>query len=227
MKQLHRLAEIQQAEAQIDPLTEESFSLHTQSTRALFQEVRTLRKQQWSTARIARRAGRFKHTVKAIYRWLDLHGAVASLRCRGLDTAAIGRRLRISSEAVDIIANMDLQKEREANGSGQDLEKLLRPLRRILDQAGVSEVMINEPHGVFVEQAGKDARVSIPELDLPRLYRLANEIAQAHHQPLSEQHPRLTGWLETGERVRIVRPPLLTEDAFLLSIRKPEIPHPL
>lgn len=227
LKQLHRLAEIQQAEAQIDPLTEESFSLHTQSTRALFQEVRALRKQQWSTARIARRVGRFKHTVKAIYRWLDLHDAAASLRSRGLDTAAIARRLRISSDAVDIIANIDLPKEREADDSGQNLEKLLRPLRRVLDQPDVSEVRVNKPHDVFVEKAGKDTRLPMPEFDQPRLYRLANEIARAHHQPLDERHPDLTGWLETGERVLILRPPVLPEDAFLLSIRKPEIPPPL
>lgn len=227
LKQLHRLAEIQQAEAQVDPLSEESFSLHTQSTRALFQEIRALRRQQWSTARIARHVGRFKHTVKAIYRWLDLHDAAASLRSRGLNTAAIERRLRIPHEAVDIIADMALDQERGAGDSGEDLDKLLRPIRRFLDQPGVSEVTVNQPHGVFVEQSGKDNRVYIPELDTHRLHRLASGIARAHHQPLSEQQPRLTGWLETGERVRIARPPLLPEGAFLLSIRKPEIPNPL
>ena len=227
LKQFQRLAKIQQAEAQVDPLTGESFSLHTRSTRALFQEVRALRRRQWGTARIAHHVGRFKHTVKAIYRWLDLHDAAASLRSRGLDTAAIVRRLRIPHEAVDIIADMALDQEREARGSDQDIEELLRPIRRFLDQPSVSEVMVNQPHGVFVEQAGKDTRVSVPELDTHRLHRLISGIARVNYQPVSEQQPRLTGWLETGERVRIARPPLLPEGAFMLSIRKPEIPNPL
>lgn len=95
---------------------------------------------------------------------------------------------------------------------------LLAPLQDFLDDADVSEILINRPHEVFVERSGKMLRFDMPVLNSQYLRRLFALIANENKQLLSETSPILSGNLEDGSRVHLVIPPAALHET--LSIRK-------
>ncbi|RAP34634.1 P-type DNA transfer ATPase VirB11 [Legionella quinlivanii] len=97
-------------------------------------------------------------------------------------------------------------------------EGLLQPLSPWLNDASVSEVLINRPREVFVEQQGTMQVHSVPALDSLHLKRLFGLIANENKQLLNEVHPLLSGNLMDGSRVQLVIPPAARH--YTLSIRR-------
>jgi type IV secretion system protein VirB11 len=95
---------------------------------------------------------------------------------------------------------------------------LLSPLQDFLDDAQVSEILINRPQEVFVEKHGILLRVEIPVFTSQYLRRLFMLIANENKQTLSEHAPMLSGNLQDGSRVQLVIPPASRFET--LSIRK-------
>lgn len=95
---------------------------------------------------------------------------------------------------------------------------LLSPLQDFLDDANVSEILINKPQEVFIEQNGSLIRFDIPVLTTQYLRRLFMLIANENKQTLSDLSPVLSGNLEDGSRVQLVIPPASQYET--LSIRK-------
>lgn len=100
---------------------------------------------------------------------------------------------------------------------------LLSPLQDFLDDATVSEILINRPKEVFVEQNGILLRFDIPLLTAQYLRRLFMLIANENKQTLSELSPVLSGNLEDGSRVQLVIPQASQHET--LSIRKFTLQH--
>jgi len=92
---------------------------------------------------------------------------------------------------------------------GVYLRSYLRPFARWLDQANVSEVLVNRPGEVWIETAGQPLmqRFDAPEVTDALMGRLAAQIARAGHQAINRQSPLLAASLPTGERVQMVGPP--------------------
>jgi type IV secretion system protein VirB11 len=92
---------------------------------------------------------------------------------------------------------------------GVYLRSYLRPFAHWLDQADVSEVLVNRPGEVWVETAGQPLmqRFDAPEVTDELMGRLAAQIARAGHQAVNRQSPLLAASLPTGERVQMVGPP--------------------
>lgn len=95
---------------------------------------------------------------------------------------------------------------------------LLTPLQDFMDDAEISEILINRPKEVFIEKAGKMIRFDIPVLTAQYLRRLFLLIANENQQSLIEQTPVLSGNLADGSRVQLVIPPASRYET--LSIRK-------
>jgi type IV secretion system protein VirB11 len=122
---------------------------------------------------------------------------------------------------------------------GVYLRSYLRPFARWLDQADVSEVLVNRPGEVWVETAGQPLmqRFDAPEVTDELMGRLAAQIARAGHQAVNRQSPLLAASLPGGERVQMVGPPAarhwamairrhLTTDLALDSYDKGPLPSP-
>lgn len=122
---------------------------------------------------------------------------------------------------------------------GVYLRSYLRPFARWLDQADVSEVMVNRPGEVWVETAGQPSmqRFDAPEVTNELMGRLAAQIARAGHQAVNRQSPLLAASLPSGERVQMVGPPAarhwamairrhLTTDLALDAYDKGPLPTP-
>lgn len=100
------------------------------------------------------------------------------------------------------------------------LSTYLMPLQRFFDMDGVSEVSINQPREVWVEQFGDLKYFDVPELDLEHLKSLSRLVAQSTEQTISEETPLLSANLPEGYRIQIVFPPACEPGKVAISIRK-------
>jgi type IV secretion system protein VirB11 len=105
-------------------------------------------------------------------------------------------------------------------GSGLYLEAYLRPLAAWLEQPDVTDILINAPGEVWIENlCGRPQRVAAPELTDTALWRLATQIAAIANQGVNREHPLLGATLPNGARVQIIAPPA-TRGPMAIAIRK-------
>src|SRR3982751_4370518 len=100
------------------------------------------------------------------------------------------------------------------------LDDYLAPLTLWLHNKSVSEILINQPGIVFVEENGMFKKYQQPQLTIRHLHGLANLIARFTGQHLNEKTPLLSGQLPDGNRVQIILPPATKTNGLILSIRK-------
>lgn len=95
---------------------------------------------------------------------------------------------------------------------------LLQPIEVFLSDLTVSEILINRPQEIWVEQGGVLNQFEIPVFTPLHLDRLFQLIANENHQRLSRARPLLSGNLFDGSRVQLCLPP--TAKHHTLSIRR-------
>jgi pilus assembly protein CpaF len=93
------------------------------------------------------------------------------------------------------------------------------PLEKLLADDTVTEVMVNGPHDVWVERAGKLEHTSVRFVDDAHLRRIINKIVGSIGRRIDESSPMVDARLPDGSRVNAVIPPLSLGGA-LLTIRK-------
>lgn len=101
------------------------------------------------------------------------------------------------------------------------LTHYLRELRPLLDDPEVTELCINRPYEVFLEGGQGWRRMDLPCASFEWCHHLARLIASSTGQALNAEHPLLSAWLPTGERVQIVLPPATLSGTVSLTIRRP------
>jgi type IV secretion system protein VirB11 len=100
------------------------------------------------------------------------------------------------------------------------LETYLQPFKKIFEEDGVNEVMINKPKEAWVEKRGDNRLEQIPELDFDHLMGLGRLVAQSTDQTISEERPLLSASLPNGYRIQIVFPPACEPGCVSMAIRK-------
>ncbi|MCH9754180.1 MAG: P-type DNA transfer ATPase VirB11 [Alphaproteobacteria bacterium] len=100
------------------------------------------------------------------------------------------------------------------------LETFLLPFHALFAEEGVSEISVNTPGEVWVENRGETRKEKVPELDLDHLKNLGKLVAQSTEQMVSEEKPLLSATLPNGYRIQIVFPPAAEIGTVCLSIRK-------
>ena len=100
------------------------------------------------------------------------------------------------------------------------LNTYLAPLEEVFAEDGVSEVSVNVPGEVWVENRGEMRNIKMPELDYNHLMGLARLIAQSTDQKVSEENPLLSATLPNGYRIQVVFPPACESKTVSMSIRK-------
>lgn len=106
------------------------------------------------------------------------------------------------------------------------LHHYLAPLRGCLDEAGVTEVVVNRPGELAIERPGGWEWRAAPQLTSAWLGTLARAAAAFTCQDVSADAPICSTVLPGGERCQIVLPP--AAEQLSLTIRKPcEIEHDL
>jgi len=97
----------------------------------------------------------------------------------------------------------------------------LRLIEDYLSGEKVTELSINKPGEVFIEEAGTITQQENKDLTFDRLMSMATLIASANEQSINETKPILSGSLPDGERVQILIPPCVEPGHVCMSIRKP------
>lgn len=101
------------------------------------------------------------------------------------------------------------------------VRELMRPFARLLEDPGVTELVINRPQHVLTEtHLGWQAH-DCPELDFERLMSFAVAIATLTSQAVSAQHPILSALLPGDARIQIVIPPVVPSRTVSVTIRRP------
>lgn len=101
------------------------------------------------------------------------------------------------------------------------LDAYLAPLRRWLDRETVTEILVNRPGEIWIEDAAHPGmqRIDLPEMDDKLLQRLAEQVARVSHQGINREHPLLSATLPGGARIQLVGPPA-TRQHWTLAIRR-------
>ncbi|HWJ38610.1 MAG TPA: P-type DNA transfer ATPase VirB11 [Sphingomicrobium sp.] len=99
------------------------------------------------------------------------------------------------------------------------LEAYLEPFRAWLDQGDVTELLVNRPGEVWIEQRGQMTRHDAPSVDDSLLQRLAEQVARVSNQGVSRERPLLAAMLPNGARVQFVAP-TATRAHWALAIRR-------
>jgi pilus assembly protein CpaF len=95
----------------------------------------------------------------------------------------------------------------------------LGPLEPLLDDETITDIMVNGPDRVFVEQRGKLVLSPVRFRDAAHVANIGQRIAAAVGRRVDESSPMVDARLADGSRVNIVFPPLALNGPCL-SIRK-------
>ncbi len=95
----------------------------------------------------------------------------------------------------------------------------LGPIEPLLDDPTISDILINGPHQIYVERAGKLECADVAFRDNDHVVNVAQRIAASVGRRVDEMSPLCDARLADGSRVNIVLPPLAIDGASI-SIRK-------
>ncbi|MFN3292236.1 MAG: CpaF family protein [Gemmobacter sp.] len=95
----------------------------------------------------------------------------------------------------------------------------LGPIEPLLKDETVNDILINGPHRVFVERAGKLMLSDITFKDEKHLLRIIDKIVSAVGRRVDESNPYVDARLADGSRFNAMVPPVAV-DGSLVSIRK-------
>jgi type IV secretion system protein VirB11 len=101
------------------------------------------------------------------------------------------------------------------------LRLLLAPIAVPLADHATTEVVINRPGEVGVEQRGNWTWHDVPELDFGRLDAIATLCAAMSQQDVGPDRPLCASVLPDGQRVQICRPPAVPAGTISLTVRCP------
>ena len=89
------------------------------------------------------------------------------------------------------------------------LDAYLAPFAQWLARDTVTEIIVNRPGEVWIEDAAHPGmqRIDAPEIDDRLVQRLAEQVARVSHQGINREHPLLGATLPDGARVQFCGPP--------------------
>jgi pilus assembly protein CpaF len=100
----------------------------------------------------------------------------------------------------------------------ESLRAFLRPVVEFLDDPSVSEILINGPDDVWIEQHGRLTRTGARFTE-DGLLAAARNMAQFVGRPLNDEYPRLDARLPDGSRIHVLLAPM-ARCGTVVSIRK-------
>lgn len=101
------------------------------------------------------------------------------------------------------------------------LDAYLAPFQHWLERDTVTEIIVNRPGEVWIEDARADGmqRVKAPGIDDKLVQRLAEQVARVSHQGINREHPLLGATLPDGARIQFCGPPA-TRLHWAMAIRR-------
>jgi type IV secretion system protein VirB11 len=106
-------------------------------------------------------------------------------------------------------------------GGSVYLDAYLAPFREWLARDTVTEIIVNRPGELWIEDAAHDGmqRIEDPAIDDRLVQRLAEQVARVSHQGINREHPLLGATLPDGARIQFCGPPA-TRRHWCMAIRR-------
>ncbi|KIT16532.1 CpaF family protein [Jannaschia aquimarina] len=152
------------------------------------------------------------------------HRLLDNLNLAALDTAESGAlRAEIVSITSEELSDMGVILGREdrdiLNSELFDEVMGLGPLEPLLKDESVNDILVNGPHNIYIERAGKLQKSDIRFKDERHLLRIIDKIVSAVGRRVDESNPYVDARLKDGSRFNAMVPPVAV-DGSLVSIRK-------
>ena len=156
---------------------------------------------------------------------IDLHKRLLdTLNLAALEHASESDlRAEIAAICADGLAEMGvvLNKDERATLHQELYDEVtgLGPLEPLLRDDGVNDILVNGPHQVFVERAGKLELTNVQFKNEKHLMRVIDKIVSAVGRRVDESNPYVDARLSDGSRFNAMVSPIAIDGA-LVSIRK-------
>lgn len=134
--------------------------------------------------------------------------AVATLIHRTFPTESAAYLERMSQELID-----------EAEGLG--------PLECLVRDEAITDVLVNNPHEVYVERHGVLVKTPVVFADTAHLLRVAQRLTARVGRRVDESNPMVDARLPDGSRLNVTIPPLAIDGATISIRRFPKHPFTL
>jgi type IV secretion system protein VirB11 len=128
--------------------------------------------------------------------------------------------------AAEIHQLIEVDDTPSADSGSVYLDAYLAPFRDWLARDTVTEILVNRPGEVWIEEAGRPGmqRIAAPAIDDRLIQRLAEQVARVSHQGINREHPLLGATLPAqagsrGARIQFCGPPA-TRRHWALAIRR-------
>ena len=112
-----------------------------------------------------------------------------------------------------------MPEEAALQGALADAVQALEPLKPLLDDDSINDILINGPKHVFVERNGKLEQTTLTFPNDAQVFKIAEAIAAHIGRHVSVRKPLLDARLPDGSRVNVIVRPLAV-DGTAISIRK-------
>jgi type IV secretion system protein VirB11 len=101
------------------------------------------------------------------------------------------------------------------------LDAYLAPFRQWLDRDTVTEILVNRPGEVWIEDSVHPGmqKIAVAEVDDRLVQRLAEQVARVSHQGINREHPLLGATLPDGARIQFCGPPAARKH-WTMAIRR-------
>lgn len=97
-------------------------------------------------------------------------------------------------------------------------------LQELLEERGVTEIMVNGTDGIFLEKEGKLSRWEKSFHTKERILDIIQQMTGACNRMVNESQPIVDARLENGDRVHVVLPPVAVNGPIITIRRFPEEP---
>ncbi|WP_262694317.1 CpaF family protein [Kordiimonas aquimaris] len=160
---------------------------------------------------------------------LDAKTRIQSLLMEHIDptAAAMLPRPELAEQVGEVVGELLVQEKINLNLKEQKqlvtllLDDMLGlgPLEPLLADETISDIMVNGPNQVYVEQKGRLTLTDVSFRDNQHLMNIAQRIVTAVGRRVDESSPICDARLADGSRVNVIAPPLAIDGASI-SIRK-------
>ncbi|MGI8943138.1 MAG: P-type DNA transfer ATPase VirB11 [Qipengyuania sp.] len=101
------------------------------------------------------------------------------------------------------------------------LDAYLAPFQQWLERDTVTEILVNRPGEVWIEDAAHPGmqKIVMPDVDDRLVQRLAEQVARVSHQGINREHPLLGATLPDGARIQFCGPPAARKH-WAMAIRR-------
>lgn len=138
------------------------------------------------------------------------------------------------TEVLDLIDEAITARRREGQLTVEEMKSLrqeifhairrLDVLQELLDDPGITEIMVNGPSSIFIERAGELLPAGIAFSSEEKLHNLIQQIVASCNRVVNASSPIVDARLEDGSRVNVILPPVALCGPVLTIRRFPDRP---